>query len=296
MTADTLKFIDAHHHLWDLQAVHYPWLMARGERRFFGDPAPIQKNYLMADFLGESTQFRPAHSVHVQVGAADGLAETRWLDSLPQGPAALVAFCDLDAIDAPAQLEAQRQFAGVRGIRQIVGRHASEDARNGSGQLLGSPHWQQNLGALAEMGLSFDLQMVPQQMPALLRVLRRLPQLPVALCHAGSPWEQSGSGWEAWKMGLRALAQLPNVHCKISGLGMFNPEWTVDGLRPITDHVIDCFGEARVMFGSNFPVDKLYRGYSELWQAYFSLLEGTGDTARRQMLFDNAARFYRITG
>ncbi|PCO07087.1 amidohydrolase [Microbulbifer flavimaris] len=286
--------MDAHHHLWDLQAVHYPWLMARGEQRFFGDPTPIQKNYLMEDFLGESARFRPTHSVHVQVGAADGLAESRWLNRLPQQPAALIAFCDLDADDAPAQLEAQRQFTGMRGIRQIVGRHSSEDARNGSGQLLDSPRWQQNLGALMEMGLSFDLQMVPQQMPALLRVLRRLPQLPVALCHAGSPWEQSGSGWEAWKTGLRELALLPNVVCKISGLGMFKPDWTVESLRPITRHVIDCFGQQRVMFGSNFPVDKLYRSYTELWQAYFSLLEHTSDTARQQMLFDNAAHFYRI--
>ena len=53
MPADSLQFIDAHHHLWDLNHCHYPWLMARGERRFFGDPTPIQKNYLPEDFLEE---------------------------------------------------------------------------------------------------------------------------------------------------------------------------------------------------------------------------------------------------
>ena len=70
MNSEPERFIDAHHHLWDLQAVHYPWLMARGEKRFFGDPTAIQKNYLVADLLAESPYKKPAASVHIQVGAA----------------------------------------------------------------------------------------------------------------------------------------------------------------------------------------------------------------------------------
>jgi len=42
--------IDAHHHLWDLSAAHYPWLMAKGVDRFFGDPTSIQRNYLLNEF------------------------------------------------------------------------------------------------------------------------------------------------------------------------------------------------------------------------------------------------------
>ena len=80
----TLEFIDAHHHLWDLQTIDYPWLMARGQLRFFGDPTPIAKNYLPEDFLGESARYRPLQSVHIQVGVGKGseLAETRWLQDL----------------------------------------------------------------------------------------------------------------------------------------------------------------------------------------------------------------------
>ncbi|GAB2518953.1 amidohydrolase family protein [Microbulbifer agarilyticus] len=294
MTTNFPPFIDAHHHLWDLQAVRYPWLMARGVRRFFGDPTPIQKNYLTEDFLSECPGIRPTHSVHIQVGAENGLAETRWLSQLPQRPAALVAHCDLDAVNAMDDVVAQSQLGGVRGIRQIIGRHSAEDAANGSGKLLDSPRWCSNLGALAEMRLSFDLQMVPDQMPALLVVLSRLPELNVALCHAGSPWEQTGSGWERWKAGIKELARLPNIYCKVSGLGMFNPNWTIDSLRPIVRHVINSFGTERVMFGSNFPVDKLYRSYGELWETYRLLIENESGETRHQIFYSNAARFYQI--
>ncbi|NNE81672.1 MAG: amidohydrolase, partial [Silicimonas sp.] len=61
--------IDAHHHLWDLDAVSYPWLMARGVPRFFGDPAPIQRNYLIEEFRFDAKGFEA--SVHIQVGAED---------------------------------------------------------------------------------------------------------------------------------------------------------------------------------------------------------------------------------
>ena len=59
MNSHPFRFIDAHHHLWDLEACDYPWLMAKGEQRFFGDPSPIQKNYLVSDFLNESAQYCP---------------------------------------------------------------------------------------------------------------------------------------------------------------------------------------------------------------------------------------------
>ena len=67
-----MRIVDAHHHLWDLDAVRYPWLMARGVRRFFGDPTPIQKNYLVSDLRADADDYVIDASVHVQVGVAPG--------------------------------------------------------------------------------------------------------------------------------------------------------------------------------------------------------------------------------
>ncbi|MCP4298999.1 MAG: amidohydrolase family protein, partial [Gammaproteobacteria bacterium] len=221
------RIIDAHHHLWDLQACHYPWLMARGVTRFFGDPTPIQNDYLVADLRDDAGDYELTASVHVQVGVAPGdeLKETAWLQRTGDSdglPSAIVAFCELDSAEAPDVLRAQLAHPRLRGARQIVGRSDDEDAITGSGKLIDSPVWRENLGLLGELGLSFDLQLTPGQVPRVAEVLARTPDTDIALCHCGSPWDQSKAGIESWRGGLRLLASLPNVYCKISGLGMFD--------------------------------------------------------------------------
>ncbi len=295
-----LAFVDAHHHLWDLRACHYPWLMARGVRRFFGDPTPIQKNYLPRDFLSESARYRPVKSVHIQVGVEEkqSVDETRWLatqaNTGPGFPHGIVAFADLSADDAAAQLDDHLAATDIRGVRQIVGRHVDEDSRTGTGSLLANPAWRRGLGELADRGLSFDLQLVPPQLDDAYRVFSTVPDLPVALCHCGSPWDRSPEGLDAWRAGLKRLATLPRFYCKVSGLGMFDPDWTVRTLRPIVTDVIEIFGPDRCLFGSNFPVDKLYRSYTELWSAYEAIAADYSADEQTAMFRTNAERFYRL--
>lgn len=296
MSEAGLSFIDAHHHLWDLEATQYPWLMARGVRRFFGDPTPIQRNYLPTDFLAESTRYRPISSVHIQVGAADSdiVKETEWLHQQGEFPHAVIPYCDLSAADVESRLGQQLAFDRVRGVRQIVGRHADEDGKHGSTDVIRNPTWLAGLRVLANRGLSFDLQLIPPQVPALLQVLKQVPDLHVALCHCGSPWDQSAAGLVSWRSGLREIAALPNTVCKVSGLGMFNPDWSPGELTPIIRNVIEIFSPARVMFGSNFPVDKLYRSYDVLWDTYLAATAEYTVDERADMFVNNAARFYRI--
>ena len=290
------EFIDAHHHLWDLSACHYPWLMARGEKRFFGDPSPIQQDYLLSDFLNESDRYRPQRSVHIQVGVAkeDEVNETQWLSSLGDFPHAIVAAADLSSPQLGSQLDRHLAFPKVRGVRQILGRHHVEDRKHASDQLIENPAFFDGLSLLADQGPSFDLQLIPQQMERIAALMQRLPALNVVLCHCGSPWEQTGAGLEQWKRGLAALAVLPNMRCKISGLGMFNPTWEGDQLEPIIHEAVDYFGPDRIMFGSNFPVDKLYGSYDKLWRAYEDALCRYTASERQQMLIDTAKGFYHL--
>lgn len=273
--------------------------MARGVKRFFGDPTPIQKNYLVADLRADASGFELAASVHVQVGVADGdeVRETEWLERTAGEhglPSAIVAYCALEREDAMAVLDEHLRYPRVRGVRQIVGRSDVEDAATGSGALVESPVWRRHLAALAGLDLSFDLQLTPGQVPAVAEALDRAPETRVALCHCGSPWDQSASGLRAWRDGLRRLASRPQVYCKISGLGMFDHAWTEDSIRPIVEACIETFGVSRCMFGSNFPVDKLHAGYARVWDA-FRRIVGPLDDADRSRLFEGTAReFYRI--
>ena len=291
-----LQFIDAHHHLWDLEACHYPWLMARGVERFFGDPSPIQKNYLPGDFLSESSKYRPTKSVHIQVGVSEEqeVAETQWLQQQDRVPDAIVAATNLASPEISARLEEHQAYDKLRGIRQIVGRHPIEDKKHGSDALLEDPGFLRGLALLVEKNLSFDLQMIPPQMPRVLELLRQLPELKVVICHCGSPWDQSPEGLRSWRQGLIALAGLPNVYCKISGLGMFNRNWAPYDLEPIILSVIDIFGPERTMFGSNFPVDKLYNSYDALWRTYENATQGFTQHERTQMFCSTAEEFYNI--
>jgi predicted TIM-barrel fold metal-dependent hydrolase len=293
------RIVDAHHHLWDLNAVHYPWLMEKGVRRFFGDPAPIQKNYLADDLRADIGPLPVVKSVHIQVGVSpeDAVKETMWLEQhgVSTGcPNAIIAFVDLSADDVEAQLDRHSAATRLRGVRQIVGRSAEEDAKTGTGSLLGNPAFIDGLRLLAARGLSFDLQLVPGQMLAAAEVLRQIPNLKVALCHAGSLSQFDETGRAVWKDGITALAALPNILCKVSGLGMFDNDWTARSAQWQFESVVDHFEPRRIAFGSNFPVDKLYSSYGSLWERFDALTANFSAGERDAMFAANAEAFYRI--
>lgn len=287
--------IDAHHHLWDLQKVRYPWLTEKGATRFFGDPAPIQRDYLIEEFRRDAEAQGFAGSVHIQVGAADGWQEAQWVQSVadanPDWLMAQVVFCELTADDRDAQLDRFQMLPSVRGARQIVGRAPGEDARTGTNTLLDDPRFLSGLRELGRRGLSFDLQLLPELMEKTAAVLAQAPDTKVALCHAGSPHDRSTAGLQAWAKALASLSALPNVSCKLSGLGMFDHGWTVDAIRPIVAACLEQFGPERCMFGSNFPVDSLSSDYKTLAAAYEALLP---EAAKGKVFGVTASKFYGL--
>ena len=294
--------IDAHHHLWNLAAVTYPWLEARGVRRFFGDPTPIQRDYPVEEFRRDAEAVGVTESIHVQAGTPFGLDEARWVQTVHDGPgegrfpAAQVAHCDLAAADAEAQLDTLAELSSVRGIRQIVGRSPAEDLVTGTGSLLDDLAFERGLRAVAARGWSFDLQLLPEQMASAARLLERIPELRVALCHAGSPHDRSADGLRYWHQQLGPLSDNPGVVCKLSGLGMFEPDWTASSIAPIVEAVLEAFGPGRCMIGSNFPVDSLTSGYAEIWQAYEQLLNALDPDDKSRVFGGTARAFYAISG
>ncbi|MEO1580598.1 MAG: amidohydrolase family protein [Pseudomonadota bacterium] len=295
----TRQIIDAHHHLWDLQACDYPWLQAKGVKRFFGDPTPIQNDYQVDDFRNDVAPWQLLGSVHIQVGVAEGQAvdETRWLQLQSEQyglPNAIVAYCELERDDLEAQLDAHQQSSKLRGARQIVGRAAAEDARTGSGALLANDHWKAGLTELGARGLRFDLQLVPDQLYDAARVMSDIPDLSVALCHAGSPWDQSEYGLAAWRDGLVALAAHPKSVCKLSGFTMFDPDWSDASIGRLIDTCLDVFGVDRCMFGSNFPVDKLHRSFLDIWSSYEKVVGDLSEQEQDKLFRGNAASFYSL--
>ncbi len=297
-----MDIVDAHHHLWDLKRLRYPWLLDPATEQIFGGFDPIRRDYLPAEYLADGAALAVVRSVHVQADTdpADALAETRWLqavadDKCNQGfPHAIVAYADLCAGNIEEVLDAHCAYANVRGIRQILNYHPDPKLTYTETDLLEDPRFERGFAQLAGFGLSFDLQCYFTQMTAAARLAARYPDIPVILNHAGMPVERDSDAIAGWRRGLRELAACPNFAVKLSGLGMCDPTWTLDSLSPFVLDTLEIFGPSRVLFGSNFPVDKLFSSFETLVDALVTITAGLSDDERRALFHDNAVRWYRL--
>jgi predicted TIM-barrel fold metal-dependent hydrolase len=285
--------VDAHHHLWDLHRNRYPWLQSEPDpEALIGDYATLRRNYLVTDFAADCESAGVARSVHVEAAydPDDPVGETRWLQGVAdqQGyPHGIVAAARLQDPDVDDVLEGHLAFANMRGIRQMLDR--------GEGlSLLERSDWERGLARLPAYGLSFDLQINPDQLAAAAGPARRHSNLVFVLNHCGMPQGRTPEAFEQWRIGLRRLAEQPNVVAKVSGLGMFDHAWSVESIRPYVEEMIAVFGVDRCMFGSNFPVDKLYGSYSTLVAAYRQVVGGLSPHEQRAFFSENAVAVYRL--
>ena len=266
--------IDAHHHVWAPESrgdeIGYKWLRDIGAPKPFGDPTPIQRDYLMPEFLAEAG-FALEASVHVQTDPAlpDPVAETRFvqgqLDTTPYAVGSMVVFSDLTAPDVHGALVAHMESDDVVGVRQIVARlDHRPDLTFAKSDLLNDPAFRAGLAEVHANGVAFDLQMYPEQAADALRALETVPDLPVIIDHALCPYEQRAEGYETWSAAVGLMASRPNTFVKLSGWGMYDPDWAARGagsIAPYVEELLLAFGPTRVMWGSNYPVEKIATPY-----------------------------------
>jgi len=299
-----VQIIDAHHHLWIPEStdpdIGYGWLRDVGAPKPFGDPTSIQRDYEWAEFAAESDGHTLVGSVHVQTdGAVDPVAETAWLQSVFDTtglPHAIVGLADLSSDALPDLLDAHARHAAFRGVRQILSRLDADAARSFAPRhFLRAPAWRAGFATLAARNLSFDLQLYPEQMVEAAEFLDDHRGVAVIIDHAGSPHDRSEAGLALWRDGTARLAALgDHVSVKLSGFGMFDPDWTADSVRPLVHHLLEHFGPGRTMWGSNFPVDSLMATYDHGVGAILACLGELDDVACDAVVRQNAARVYRL--
>lgn len=301
-----MKIIDSHHHLWcpvnDTTGIDYVWLKNIGAMKPFGDPTPIQRDYLPSEFSAEPTRHEIVGSVHVQADGAipDPVKESQWLEYINAVyglPSVHVGFIDLTADDVEATLQRYFKLPGFRGVRQIISKLDNRQNLSFVGEhYLRNPLWRQQYRLLAKQHLSFDCQLYPEQMVEAASFFAQHPEIPVIVDHAGSPYDQSSNGLVTLKYGLKALAALPHCHIKLSGFGMFDPLWTAESIRPVFDIILESFGPNRILFGSNYPVDKLMRPYDFIVDELISCCERSklSQDDQKKIFSGNARDVYRL--
>jgi L-fuconolactonase len=271
--------IDAHQHFWKLARGDYAWLTP--------DLAPLYRDFLPGDL--EPLRRAAGIEASVLVQAAPTSEETRFLLEIAETTpwvVGVVGWVDLEAADAADQLVALAERPALRGIRPMIQDIADPD-------WMLRPALEAPLRALSELGLRFDALVKPQHLPNLARLLERHPRLPVVIDHGGKP-DIAGGGFGGWAEDMARLAQ-SGCCCKLSGLVTeAAPGWTDEALRPYVDHLLQCFGSERLMWGSDWPVVELAGGYAAWRTASLRLLEGLDESARAGVLGENARRFYGL--
>lgn len=289
-----MQIIDAHQHFWDPRHRYYPLLHGGSRDTPRRDDVDC---YLPADYLRDVNGHDVAGTVHIE-GAHDPddpVGETRWLHQQARTtglPTAMVAYADLRSPDVAEVLDAHLSHREIRGVRQMLdidprGRGPLHDA-------LDDYAWRCGLQAVAERGLCFVAQVDTAALPRLAAVVAEFQELTVVLCHAGLRGVDAVERWDQWVAGLERIAACPNAVVTVSGLAGATSRWNHALSRQVTQTVLDIAGPERVMFGSNFPVDRTMVTFGELVRVAAEASQHLAPAERAAFFAGTARRVYRL--
>ncbi|MBR0698999.1 amidohydrolase family protein [Bradyrhizobium diazoefficiens] len=277
--------IDAHQHFWDPARADYPWMAA-------DELTPIRRAFGPADLAPLLQANGIDASIVVQCRSA--LEETEeFLRIAHETPSVIGVVGWADLTDGALGDTLQR-LRGLPGGDKLVGiRHQVHDEAD--------PDWllredvQRGLTAVFAHDLTYDLLVRSRELPAAIATAQVFPQARFVLDHAAKPPIADGGSAE-WSDRIKGLGACGNVWCKISGLAteaVWN-DWDAERLFPFVAHAASCFGEGRLIFGSDWPVCLLAGSYGEIKGALEACLVKLGPEVRDKAFCVNAAQAYEL--
>ena len=280
--------IDAHLHLWDPQRFRMSWL----------DGNDTLDRPIGLEQYREQTQGIAVEAmvyVEVDVEPHYTLLEAQWVEAFTRDEPRLrgiVAAAPLEYGEhARAYLEALVAIGPhIKGVRRLL------QGESDPAYCL-RPDFVRGVRMLPEFGLSFDICIYHHQLAAVVELVRQCPETSFILDHIAKPDIKNGL-LDPWRDQMRALAALPNVVCKVSGMvtEADQQRWTTDDLAPYVAHVLTVFGEDRVVFGGDWPVVLLASSYARWVETLDTLTAHLSPSARHKLWAENARRFYRLSG
>lgn len=277
--------VDTHLHIWDLKRLRYPWLP---------NVPKLNRDHLIAEYRQACGPVQVAKMVFLQCEAdfalfqeeADWVTEVARIDPRIRG---IVPWAPLEKGDA-AEADLARLASNplIKGIRRIIQFEADQE-------FCLKPGFVRGVQLLPRHGLSFDICISHTQLANTLKLVKQCPNVKFILDHIAKPDIKSGL-LHPWRAELRELAKFPNVWCKLSGLAneADMEKWTAADLQPYIEHVIDCFGFDRTIFGGDWPVATLATDYPRWVNTVDNALKGASPDELHKLYVRNAEAFYRV--
>jgi L-fuconolactonase len=279
-----LKVVDTHAHFWDVKTLRYPWI----------EPGSIfDRTFSLQDYQRAAADIAVTRMIFVECDAHASccLREARWVQGLAaidpriQGIVARVPLAGNPGV--AADLDALMALPLLKGIRDNIQNNPPGFATQSA--------FVQGVKAVAGRGLHFELCLKHWQLGETLDLVRQCPEARFVLDHCAKP-DIRGGDREPWAAQIRALAALPNVDCKISGLVTEADweQWRPDEILWYARHAADTFGPSRVMFGSDWPVNEAAGGYLRWYRVAEALAASWSAADQESFFFRNAERVYRL--
>ena len=274
-----MRILDTHLHLIYPDRFAYLWLSRH---------PVIDRPWTHEAYFAEAVPLGIEAALHMEVDVAesDMLAETEFVLPLPRIAGAIAA-CRPEHTNFVDQIERLSEHAHVKGVRRIL--HEVPD------DLSQSDLFVENIRHLPDYDLSFDLCLRADQLHLGIDLAQKAPDVTFILDHCGNP-DISGAGLDPWRESLSAIARLPNVHGKVSGLvNHCRPGWTAETVRPYVEHMIAAFGWDRVVWGSDHPVCTKTGGTLTDWvRASRAIVSGCSEDEQAKLFHRNAERLYKV--
>lgn len=277
--------VDTHLHVWNPTHLRYPWL---------DDNALLNKPYLLDDYNRACGAVSVERMVFLQceVDFSQFMDEANWVDSLADQDSRLqgiVPWAPLENGDAVRpDLERLAANPRVKGIRRIIQFEPDLD-------FCLRPDFVRGVQALADYNLSFDICIDVRHMVNSLELVRQCPNVQFIVDHIAKPRIKDNL-LDPWREHMRTFASFPNVWCKVSGVATEADwkNWTREQLKPYIDHVIECFGFDRIMYGGDWPVATQAIDYPRWVETLHWAVKDCSENELRKLFRDNAIAFYRL--
>ena len=296
------EITDAHQHLYDYNFKYsHGWLGSKSHP-WTGDWSMLANSYLIDDYLKDIKNQNIVKSVHVEAEWNDepgAWGETIWIDKIYKShgfPHSIIGHVNLNNDNVEyvinKHLESSNLFNGIR--HNQFNHDNDKDFIFSDINMMQSSKWLKNFRLLEKYNLSFDLGCFYNQLIDASDVAKDNPETKIILNHVGQPIKRDPSEFVRWKEGIKQISNNKNVYCKLSGVTMTDHNWSVNSINEIFEYVIECFGVNRCLVASNFPVDKLFGSFDQIYNTYKEILQAYSYDENKKLFSDNANEIYNI--